>query len=39
MMNIFAGSPLLPSLMSTVASLAFFLFTLPVGVLADKVDR
>jgi len=25
--------------MSTVASLSFFLFTLPAGVLADKVDR
>jgi MFS family permease len=39
MMNVFAGSPLLLSLMSTVASLAFFLFTLPAGALADKVDR
>src|SRR5215472_3809159 len=38
-MNIFTGSPFLISLMSTVASLAFFLFTLPAGVLADKVDR
>jgi len=27
------------SLMSTVASLPFFLFTLPAGALADKVDR
>jgi MFS family permease len=39
MMNVFAGSPLLLSLMSTVASLPFFLFTLPAGALADKVDR
>ena len=39
MMNIFTGSPLLLSLMSTVASLPFFLFTLPAGALADKVDR
>jgi MFS family permease len=39
MMNIFAGSPLLLSLMSTMASLPFFLFTLPAGALADKVDR
>jgi MFS family permease len=38
-MNIFTGSPLLLSLMSTVASLPFFLFTLPAGVLADKVNR
>ena len=39
MMNILAGSPLLLSLMSTAASLAFFLFTLPAGALADRVDR
>src|ERR1700746_418772 len=39
MMNTFTGSPLLISLMSTVASLPFFLFTLPAGALADKVDR
>ncbi len=39
MMNISTGSPLLLSLMSTVASLAFFLFTLPAGALADRVDR
>ena len=39
MMNVFAGSPLLLSLMSTVASLPFFLFTLPAGGLADKVNR
>jgi MFS family permease len=31
--------PFLISLMSTVASLPFFLFTLPAGALADKVDR
>ena len=39
MINIFTGSPFLISLMSTVASLPFFLFTLPAGALADKVDR
>jgi MFS family permease len=39
MMNIFTGLPLLLSLMLTVASLPFFLFTLPAGALADKVDR
>jgi MFS family permease len=39
LMNTFAGSPFLISLMSTVASLPFFLFTLPVGVLADRVNR
>jgi predicted MFS family arabinose efflux permease len=39
MVNIFTGSPLLLSLMSTVASLPFFLFTLPAGALADRVDR
>ena len=38
-MNMLTGSPLLISLMSTVASLAFFLFTLPAGALADKIDR
>jgi len=38
-MNTFTASPLLISLMSTVASLPFILFTLPAGVLADKVDR
>jgi MFS family permease len=32
-------SPLFLSLMSTVASLPFFLFTLPAGALADIVDR
>jgi MFS family permease len=39
MMNISTGSPLLLSLISTVASLAFFLFTLPAGAMADRVDR
>src|SRR5262245_38671817 len=39
MMNVFAGSPLLLSLMSTVAALPFFLFTLPAGALADRIDR
>src|SRR5206468_11627283 len=39
MMNDFTGSPLFISLMSTLASLPFFLFTLPAGALADKVDR
>jgi MFS family permease len=39
MMNNFTGSPFLISLMSTVASLPFFLFTLPGGALADRVNR
>jgi MFS family permease len=39
LMNTFAASPFLISLMSTVASLPFFLFTLPAGVLADRVNR
>src|SRR6202048_765323 len=39
LMTTFAGSPFLISLMGTVASLPFFLFTLPAGVLADKVNR
>ena len=38
-MNLLTASPLLISLMSTAASLPFFLFTLPAGILADKVDR
>jgi predicted MFS family arabinose efflux permease len=38
-MNLVATSPLFLSLMSTVASLPFFLFTLPAGALADMVDR
>ena len=33
------ASPLLLSLMSSVASLPFFLFILPAGALADIVDR
>ena len=39
MMNMLTPSPLLISLLSTVASLPFFLFTLPAGALADMVDR
>ena len=39
MMNVSTGSPFFISLMSTVASLPFFLFTLPAGALADKADR
>ena len=39
MMSVFSDSPLLISLMSTVASLPFFLFTLPAGAVADRVDR
>ncbi|HEX3446490.1 MAG TPA: MFS transporter, partial [Chthoniobacterales bacterium] len=39
MLNLLTGSPVLISLMATVASLPFFLFTLPAGVLADKVNR
>src|ERR1700730_15845807 len=39
MMNVVTGSPFLISLMATVASLPFLLFALPVGVLADKVNR
>jgi MFS family permease len=39
MMNTLTGSPFLLSLMSTVASLPFFLVTMPAGALADKVDR
>jgi MFS family permease len=39
MMNVLTGSPFLISLMATVASLPYFLFTLPAGVLADKVNR
>jgi MFS family permease len=38
-MNMLTNSPLFLSLMSTVASLPFFLFTLPAGALADIVDR
>jgi MFS family permease len=39
MMNVVTDSPFLISLMATVASLPLFLFTLPAGVLADKVNR
>jgi MFS family permease len=39
LMNTMTPSPLLISLMSTFASLPFFLFTLPAGVLADMFDR
>src|ERR1700750_2598837 len=39
MINVSTGSPFFISLMSTVASLPFFLFTLPAGALADIVDR
>src|SRR5437868_10134399 len=38
-MNTLTPSPLLISLMSTVASLPFLFFTLPAGALADVVDR
>src|SRR6266478_7738067 len=38
-MNRVSDSPLFLSLMSTVASLPFFLFTLPAGALADMVNR
>src|SRR5215831_3558957 len=39
MISVSTGSPFFISLLSTVASLPFFLFTLPAGALADKVDR
>src|SRR5271154_5237720 len=38
-MNRVSESPLFLSLMSTVASLPFFFFTLPAGALADMIDR
>ena len=38
-MNILGSSAFLLSLISTVASLPFFLFTLPAGALADMVNR
>jgi predicted MFS family arabinose efflux permease len=38
-MNMLSPSPFLLSLMSTVASLPFFFFTLPAGALADMLDR
>jgi MFS family permease len=39
MLNMLSPSPFMISLLSTVASLPFFLFTLPAGALADLVDR
>jgi len=39
MMHMLTPSPFLISLLSTVASLPFFFFTLPAGALADMVDR
>jgi MFS family permease len=39
MMNTLTSSMFLISVMSTVGSLPFFLFTLPAGALADMVDR
>src|SRR6478672_6209115 len=39
MMNMLTPSLFLISLLSTVASLPFFLFTLPAGALADMVNR
>jgi MFS family permease len=39
LMNTLTPSPFLISLLSTMASLPFFLFTLPSGALADMVDR
>ena len=38
-MNMLGSSTFLLSLMSTIASLPFFLFTLPAGALADMVNR
>ena len=38
-MNMLTPSPFLISVLSTVASLPFFLFTLPAGALTDMVDR
>ena len=38
-MNTLTPSPLLISLMSTVATLPFFLFTFPAGAIADMMDR
>jgi MFS family permease len=38
-MNMLGSSTFLLSLISTVASLPFFLFTLPAGAFADMVDR
>jgi MFS family permease len=39
LMNMLSESPFLIALMATLASLPFFLFTLPAGVLADRVNR
>jgi MFS family permease len=39
MMHTVSGSPFLISLMSTLASLPFFLFTIPAGAMADMIDR
>jgi MFS family permease len=39
MMHTVSGSPFMISLMSTVASLPFFLFTVPAGAVADMADR
>jgi MFS family permease len=38
-MNMATASPFLISIMATVASFPLFLFTLPAGILADKVNR
>ncbi|MBV8378716.1 MAG: MFS transporter [Verrucomicrobia bacterium] len=38
-MNLMSPSPFLLSLLSTAASLPFFLFTFPAGALADMVNR
>ena len=38
-MNMLGSSTFLLSLMSTIASLPFFLFTLPAGALADTINR
>lgn len=38
-MNILTTSPLFLSLMSTLASMPYFLFTLPAGAISDIVDR
>jgi len=38
-MNTLSASPLMISLLSTAASLPFFLLTFPAGALADMVDR
>jgi len=39
LMHMLTPSPFLISVLATVASLPFFLFTLPAGALADMVDR